>query len=652
MTEPANRRILIIDDMVSIHDDFRRILSGAHGTPELDADEEALFGEVSGSVSSGAFDLDFAAQGREGAAKVQDALDADCPYAVAFVDMRMPPGWDGVETIQHIWQIDPRLQIVICTAHSDYSWDEVLGALGAQDRLLLLKKPFDNVEVAQLASTLTTKWDMTRQAELKVSLLEAAVGERTDALESANAELEALLKDVSQRATHDSLTGLPNRLLFADRAIQALADARRSGTLPVVLMLDLDHFKEVNDTHGHHYGDVLLCQVAERLSRVLRQSDTVARFGGDEVVWRDGDTVARFGGDEFVILLTDGGPSAGARVAARIALALEAPFCLEDINVSVEASVGIADTSGAEEPSLKGLLRQADIAMYKAKADRSGFAHFAACDDNGAPNRLTMIGELRQALDCEELVLYYQPQIAIDTGELIGVESLLRWQHPKRGLISPDDFIAVAEASTLIHRLTTVVIDEALGFCRTWLDQAVRLQVAINVSARSLYNPDFPTIVANRLTEAGVPADLLTIEITEGSVMAYPAVAQSILQDLHDMGIRLSVDDFGTGYSSLSYLKNLPVDELKIDQSFITGMIVDPSDAIIVQSAVDLGHDLGLSIVAEGVEDAALLAALGNLGVDVAQGYYIGHPMPGKLLQQWINSRAISLTAVQANEPV
>ena len=196
----------------------------------------------------------------------------------------MPPGWDGVETIQQIWKVDPRLQIVICTAHSDYSWDQVLGALGVEDRLLLLKKPFDNIEVAQLASALTTKWDMTRQAELKVSLLEAAVAERTDALRAANAELEALVKEVTQRATHDTLTGLPNRLLFADRATQALAAARRSGALPVVLMLDLDHFKEVNDTLGHHHGDLLLCQVAQRLSQVLREGDTVARFGRDELV--------------------------------------------------------------------------------------------------------------------------------------------------------------------------------------------------------------------------------------------------------------------------------------------------------------------------------------------------------------------------------
>jgi predicted signal transduction protein with EAL and GGDEF domain len=639
MSPSLNHRILVIDDTASIHADFRRILSAPDAAPELDAAEEALFGEVSQPTGSGGFDLDFAAQGREGLEKVQASLEVDRPYALAFVDMRMPPGWDGVETIREIWKVDPRLQVVICTAHSDYTWDEVLGALGVEDRLLVLKKPFDNIEVAQLASTLTAKWDMTRLAEQKVSLLEAAVEERTDALSVANAELQNLVRDAIRQATHDALTGLPNRLLFADRAIQALAAARRSGALPVVLMVDLDRFKEVNDALGHQNGDLLLCQVAERLTEVLRETDTVARFGTDGSVVSDGDTVARFGGDEFVLLLTDGGAAAGARIATRIALALEVPFLLGETTVGVEASIGIADSTALEEPTLDGLLRQADMAMYKAKTDRSGFAHFAACSDDGTLDRLTLIGELRQALDHAELVLFYQPKIDIDTGELVGVEALVRWQHPTRGLLLPGEFIAIALGSTLIHRLTTTVVDQALLFCRGWLDQGVRLPVAVNVSTRNLYNPDFPTTIANALARAQVPAELLTIELTEGSIMTYPDVAQRILQQLCEMGVLLSVDDYGTGYSSLSYLKHLPVHELKIDQSFVAGMTGNPQDAIIVQSAIDLGHDLGMSVVAEGIENTATFTALKSLGVDIAQGFHIGRPMPETLLRQWIADR-------------
>lgn len=624
MNAPANRRILLIDDTPSIHEDFRRILSGSVTAPGMRDAEEALFGGVAEATHPAGFDLASALQGREGAEMIRASLEADQPYAMAFVDMRMPPGWDGVETIQAMWKVDPRLQIVICTAHSDYSWDEVLGKLGVEDRLLVLKKPFDNIEVSQLAGALTTKWDVTRRAELKVQRLETAVLERTSELEIANRELEALVRQITRQATHDALTGLPNRLLLSDRASQALAAARRNNGRPVVLMVDLDRFKEVNDTLGHHHGDLLLKQVARRLSGVLRPNDTVVRFGGDE----------------FVLMLTDGGLEAGTNVAIRIGDALEKPFWLGDVPVGVEASIGIAVAGPPdEEPTLGELLRQADIAMYKAKADRSGYAHFAACDDAGSPNRLTLIGELRQAIDCEELVLHYQPKIAVDTSELLGVEALVRWQHPTRGLLPPADFLALAEDSTLIRKLTTLVIDMALRHCRTWLDQGVRLPVAVNISARSLFDPDFPRTVDALLLQTGVPVELLTLELTEGSVMAYPDLAQDILQNLRAMGVRLSLDDYGTGYSSMAYLKNLPVDELKIDRSFISGLTHNPDDAVIAQSAINLGHNLGLTIVAEGVEDGTTLAALKTLGVDIAQGYHLGRPMPENLLQEWIAGR-------------
>ena len=630
MTTPANRRILLIDDTPSIHEDFRRILSGtgADVGSEMAAAEEALFGEATEPTGTPSFDLDSAYQGREGLKMVCSSLQAASPYALAFVDMRMPPGWDGAQTIREIWKVDPRLQIVICTAHSDYSWDALLGKLGAEDRLLVLKKPFDNIEVAQLTSALTTKWDMTRQAELKVSHLEDAVQERTQALQIANKELQVLIGEVTQLATHDALTGLPNRVLFADRAAQVLAVAAREGSSPAVLMLDLDRFKEVNDTLGHLYGDLLLMQVAQRLSTVLRP----------------GDTVARLGGDEFALLLSDGGSGAGAEVAIRIALVLEAPFVLGDSTFGIEASVGIAAAASDEQPTLEELLRQADIAMYKAKAARSGFAHYAASNHDGTPNRLTLLCELRQGLDCEEFVVYYQPKIAVDTGELVGVEALVRWQHPTRGLLLPAEFIALAEESTLIHRLTTVVLDSALHCCRTWLEQGLRLPVAVNVSARSLCDPQFPALVSDRIANAGVPASLLTIELTEGTALAHPGVALRILQKLRDTGVHISVDDYGTGYSTMAYLKNLPVTELKIDQTFITGLSNDPHDAAIAHSATELGHNLGLSVVAEGVEDEMTLTTLKSIGIDVAQGYHIGRPMPENLLLRWIEERARALT--------
>jgi diguanylate cyclase len=435
---------------------------------------------------------------------------------------------------------------------------------------------------------------------------------------------------VQYQALHDALTGLPNRLLFGDRATQMVAAARRSGAQPVVMMLDLDHFKEVNDTLGHQQGDNLLVQFATRVGALVRP----------------GDSVARLGGDEFAVLLGDGGPDSGTQAAARILGALEEPFNLDGVAVGVEASIGIAacvrgasqSTSPAEVAA--ELLQQADAAMYQAKADRCGYTHFMAGSDQNTFSHLALLGELRQAFERDELVLHYQPKVATDTGELIGVEALVRWQHPTRGLLPPGEFIGLAEGTTLIHRLTTVVVDKALRFSRTWLDQGVHLPVAVNVSARSLLDKGFAANIVAQLTLHHLPPGLLWIELTEGTIMADPDKALAILTELRAAGVRLSIDDFGTGYSSMAYLKDLPVDELKVDRSFVKGMTSNGGDAVLVQSAIDLGHNLGLSVVAEGVEDDKTLTALKNLGADVVQGYYLGRPMTETLLMQWIAERA------------
>ncbi|MDQ1536281.1 MAG: hypothetical protein QOE58_674 [Actinomycetota bacterium] len=622
VSTPTNRRILLIDDTPSIHEDFRWILDragcGFERSPGTAASDAMLASAVPEPASACSFHLESARQGREGVEMVRASLLKDRPYALAFVDLRMPPGGDGVETILEIWKVDPRIQIVICTEPSNHTWDPRLGGLGEEDRLLVLEKPMDNVVVAQLASVLTAKWEITHQAQ-----------ERTVALEIANQEMVASVDEFTHLANHDALTGLPNRLLFADRAAQTLAVARRDGSRPAVLMLDVDRFKDVNDTLGHHQGDLLLTQLAQRLATVLRP----------------GDTAARFGGDAFAMLLSDGGSEAGALVARRIAEALEMPFQLGDSSIGIEASIGIATLAIDEQPTMAELLRQADIAMFRAKKDRCGFAHYSASNDDATQDHLALIGELRQALDRDELVVYYQPQVAVDTGQLLGVEALVRWEHPTRGLLLPVEFIVLAEGSTLIQRLTLVVLDSALHCCRTWLDEGVRLPVAVNVSARSLCDPLFPAVVKDRLSQAGVLAPLLTLELTEGTVLAHSGVAQGILQKLRDMGVQVSVDDYGTGYSSMAYLRNLPVTELKIDQAFIKDVAVDPNDAVMVQSATELGHNLGLSVVAEGVEDKMTLDSLRSIGVDVAQGYHVGHPMPEDGLRRWIEERAFPLTS-------
>jgi diguanylate cyclase (GGDEF)-like protein len=435
---------------------------------------------------------------------------------------------------------------------------------------------------------------------------------------------------VKRQVLHVALTGLPHRLLFADRAGQALAAATRSGARPVVMMLDLDRFKEVNDTLGHRAGDDLLVQLAQRLRAALRPNDTVARFGGDE----------------FAVLLADGGRDLGTDVATRILDVLAPPFVLDGVSVGVEASIGVAAWDGGlpgatdVDEQVEDVLRQADTAMYVAKSEGSGFSHYAADGAaTTATDHLTLLGELREALDRDQLELYYQPKIAVATEELTGVEALVRWNHPVRGLVPPDQFIPLAEKTTLIHRLTTVVTEKALRFARAQLDAGRPIPVAVNVSARTLLDRSFPARVAELVAAAGVPAELLNLEITESTIMVDPDRALAVLRELHGMGIKLSVDDFGTGYSSMSYLKLLPVDELKIDRSFVRFMIRESDDAVLVQSAIDLGHNLNHSVVAAGVEDGDTLAALSRLGADTVQGYYFAKPLPEAALRAWIGDR-------------
>jgi EAL domain-containing protein (putative c-di-GMP-specific phosphodiesterase class I) len=361
---------------------------------------------------------------------------------------------------------------------------------------------------------------------------------------------------------------------------------------------------------------------------------------------RTGDTVARLGGDEFAFLLPEGGSAAGSRAASRILACLEPPFTIAGISIGVEASIGIAAADATVEGGVTGepadpdsrmpdLLQHADTAMYLAKRERTGLRLYAAGQESSTPDHLILLGELRQAFDCDELVLHYQPKVALDTGELIGVEALVRWQHPTRGLLYPADFIDLAEGTTLIHRLTSIVLDKALQLSRDWLERGIGLPVAVNITARTLLESGFAESVGARLAAARISAPMLCLELTESTIMSDPDGALSVLSELHRMGVRLSVDDFGTGYSSMAYLKVLPVDELKVDRSFVKDMVSDVSDNVLVQSAVDLGHNLGLSVVAEGVEDQETLDALRAVGADVAQGFYLGRPMDAESLRDW-----------------
>jgi diguanylate cyclase (GGDEF)-like protein len=417
------------------------------------------------------------------------------------------------------------------------------------------------------------------------------------------------------QATHDALTGLPNRVLLLDRMEQALATASRSAAEVAVMLIDLDRFKEINDTLGHSYGDDLLRQVGPRLESVLRE----------------GDTVARLGGDEFAVLLpvVDGAEEAAA-VAERLRDSLHRRFEVQGVGLDLEASVGIAlapwHGSDTEE-----LLRNADIAMYVAKEVKAGAVLFAPEEHVTGPTQLSVLGDLRTALESDdELFLHYQPKITLECGRVEGLEALLRWAHPQRGLVPPSDFIPVAEGTGIIIRLTERVLGMALAQVRRWADAGLAVPVAVNLSARCLLDASLPDRVARLLVSHGVPAALLRLEVTESAVMSDAARCMDVLQRLHELGVRLSIDDFGTGYSSMVHLRRLPVDELKIDRSFVLGMTTMSQDAVLVRTAIDLGHNLGLTVVAEGVEGLEHADALRDLDCDVAQGYHFARPMPAE----------------------
>ncbi len=422
-------------------------------------------------------------------------------------------------------------------------------------------------------------------------------------------------------AMHDTLTGLPNRNLFKDRLEQALARSARSGHQTGLLFLDLDRFKEVNDALGHKQGDELIKLIAKRLTTAVR----------------DADSVARLGGDEFAIIVPDvNNSSTLIAVAERFTELLREPFEINNVTVNVEASIGVTlyPEHGEDADSL---MQHADIAMYAAKDGGLDYAFYSAEHDSNSPIKLALAGELRRALDNDnELEMHYHPLVDLHTGDVTGVEALIRWNHPTRGFIFPDDFIPLAEQSGLIRPLTLKALDIALAQCRKWHDQGLDLRVAVNLSARNLRESDLPDRVAALLRRHGVPASHLELEVTESGLLADPEYANTLLHQLSDLGIHLALDDFGTGYSSLSYLKNLPVNQLKIDRSFVNNMNNDATDAMIVRSVIDLAHNLGLKVTAEGVETETQLDHLNSLSCDTIQGYHLTKPLPASLIAEWV----------------
>jgi len=484
------------------------------------------------------------------------------------------------------------------------------------------------------AGDLTARIPMTSPHE--IGLLERSFDTMIRSLAERDATNRQLLGELERQALFDTLTGLPNRTLLQDRLRQAILNADRQSLGFAIILLDLDRFKDINDTFGHHVGDILLRQVGPQLGEVLRGSDTVSRFGGDE----------------FALLLPTATDAAGAVQAAdRVLSALQQPFVAEGLSLQVEASLGIAmyPVHGADAAAL---LQHADAAMYQAKRSKSGYAMYSVGEEEASRDRLLLLGELREAIEHAQLWLYYQPAVDPSTKRIIGMEALVRWQHPRLGLLSAASFIPFAEQTGLIRPLGEWVLRTAIAQSAHWTRVGIDTPIAVNLSARDLPDPGLPERIAQMLEAVHVPPSRLRLEITESAVMSDPARSLEILGRLRDMGIELSIDDFGTGYSSLTYLRRLPVAEIKIDRSFVTDMLSDPGAAAIVRSTIDLGHNLGLRVIAEGVESEEVTARLASLGCDGIQGYYVSPAMPAELVAGWIGNSQWTLDAVEANEPV
>lgn len=751
MSDTRILKIIVIDDNPAIHQDFIKILTTNKPKSHLQAGmehlENALFGETSEAPVAKLpnFTIDTASQGQEGVEKIKKAYEAGEPYSLAFVDIRMPPGWDGVETIKHIWEVDENIQVVICTAYSDYTWEQTVEELGQTDNLLIIKKPFDNIAVRQLACALTKKWQLLQEAKCYTTSLEVRINERTESLnkslsltratlessaegilvvdnkgdiidhntkivemlslpdtlaqvndfkgimkyvigmsdESKNFEeklnqleknpkdvLIGILKfkdkekhvfeyytqpyslpntkghilgrvwtfrDVTERssledelkyqATHDSLTGLPNRVLMMETLRQSIASADRRQTHFCVMFLDLDRFKLINDSLSHDAGDEILRGVSNRLRSVIRAEDILVRLGGDEFV---------------VILNNIKKESDVIDIASKITASFKDYFLVKEHKLSLSTSVGIS-LYPQDGKNIDALLRNADTAMYYSKAQGGNQYQFYR-EELNAKNleRLDNESELRQAITNNEFFLVYQPQIDLTTEKIVSAEALIRWKHPKKGIVLPIDFIPLAEETGLIVPIGEWVLRTACMQNKQWQDKGLPpIRIAINITTKQFKQYNIVEVISNILKETKMDPQYLELELTENMIIDNAGTVK-VIHDLKKLGIQIALDDFGTGYSSLNYLREIPIDRIKIDQSYVKNIESNRGDDVIIQAIITMARNLNLDILAEGVETEKQFEFLKSQKCGGFQGFYFSKPISVKECEKMLETADFS----------
>ena len=704
MNEFENRRILIIDDDTRIHEDFRKILGEKDNPTEYDELEAKLFSEESSHKESIVYELDSAYQGEEGYEKVLVANKENRPYAMAFVDMRMPPGWDGLETIKRIWVVDSQIQLVICTAYSDYSWNEVLYHLGASDRLIILKKPFDMVEVQQLTTALTTKWSLSCESISRLHQMEEseekyrtvvnsvedtimtidrdgkilfvnhnpwhminqAVGGNyyVDIKDEYRAEVMQTVKDVFDKGEqknieyasatgnestawsegritpyyknnevvaatlissdisarkaldwqlrHDELTGLVNRTQFSTYVESRLKDKKPNDKF-AILFIDLDHFNLINDCFGHELGDKLLVEISKVLTEKIDENEMLARLGGDEFA---------------IFKNVDAGDAGVHKYAESLNDLLKQPLTIDGFDIYPSASIGgviVNDVAVA----VTSLMQDADAALYHAKSrGRNRYECFDQAMRDEVVKRVNIGNELRKAIKGNQFEAYFQPLTSLIEGKIIGFEALIRWNHPERGMVFPDEFIPVAEETGLIFSVTKEMLMKACCQIKKWHDLGLQdISISVNCSAKDFNEQKMQGTIKQIIDKTGADINKLELELTESSIMDDAESSVESMRILTAMGINISIDDFGTGYSSFSYIKQFSIDKLKVDRAFIKDTPVDQDDVAIVEAIIAMAHKLKLKVVAEGVETHEQLEFLKSAKCDVIQGYFLGKPM-------------------------